>query len=158
MACRICCDQHRLALALVKPHGSIVWRAGYDEWGNVLWEENPESLAQLIRLPGQQYDEETGLYYNRHRYYDALLGRHTTQDPIGWRGEWGLYTYPLNPLKYIDPLGLYIQNALRPFVYAYYATEEHRKIAYFLISHGANINAIASSPNWHCVNYCYMEI
>ncbi|AXC82449.1 RHS repeat-associated core domain-containing protein [Salmonella enterica subsp. salamae] len=119
-------------------------RAGYDEWGNVLWEENPESLAQLIRLPGQQYDEETGLYYNRHRYYDALLGRHTTQDPIGWRGEWGLYTYPLNPLKYIDPLGLYIQNALRPFVCAYYGTEEHRKIADFLISHGANINAIAS--------------
>lgn len=116
MACRICCDQHRLALALVKPHGSIAWRAGYDEWGNVLWEENPESLAQLIRLPGQQYDEETGLYYNRHRYYDALLGRYITQDPIGWRGEWGLYTYPLNPLKYIDPLGLYIQNALGPFV------------------------------------------
>ncbi|QVP51145.1 hypothetical protein AIT66_04350 [Salmonella enterica subsp. salamae] len=82
MACRICCDQHRLALALVKPHGNIVWRAGYSEWGNVLWEENPESLAQLIRLPGQQYDEETGLYYNRHHYYDALLGRYITQDPI----------------------------------------------------------------------------
>ncbi|VEA59615.1 core protein [Salmonella enterica subsp. salamae] len=48
----------------------------------MLWEENPESLAQLIRLPGQQYDEETGLYYNRHRYYDALLGRYITQDPI----------------------------------------------------------------------------
>ncbi|WP_416373183.1 hypothetical protein, partial [Escherichia coli] len=25
-------------------------------------------LQQLIRLPGQQYDEESGLYYNRHRH------------------------------------------------------------------------------------------
>lgn len=106
MACRIYCDQHRLALALVKPHGSIVWRAGYDEWSNVLWEENPESLVQLIRLPGQQYDEETGLYYNRHRYYDALLGRYITQDPTGLRGGWNLYQYPLNPIEKIDPLGL----------------------------------------------------
>ncbi|EDC1124959.1 type IV secretion protein Rhs, partial [Salmonella enterica subsp. enterica serovar Senftenberg] len=30
----------------------------------MLGEENPESLEQLIRLPGQQYDEESGLYYN----------------------------------------------------------------------------------------------
>ncbi|MFO6428382.1 RHS repeat-associated core domain-containing protein [Escherichia coli] len=38
-------------------------------------------LQQLIRLPGQQYDEESGLYYNRHRYYDPLQGRYITQDP-----------------------------------------------------------------------------
>ena len=37
-------------------------------------EENPHQLQQLIRLPGQQYDEESGLYYNRHRYYDPLQG------------------------------------------------------------------------------------
>ncbi len=42
--------------------------------GNLLNEENPHQLQQLIRLPGQQYDEESGLYYNRHRYYDPLQG------------------------------------------------------------------------------------
>ncbi|ENZ5947849.1 RHS repeat-associated core domain-containing protein, partial [Escherichia coli] len=50
--------------------GATEWCAEYDEWGNLLNEENPHQLQQLIRLPGQQYDEESGLYYNRHRYYD----------------------------------------------------------------------------------------
>ncbi|EFK4271856.1 RHS repeat-associated core domain-containing protein, partial [Escherichia coli] len=53
---------------------------------------------QLIRLPGQQYDEESGLYYNRHRYYDPLQGRYITQDSIGLKGGWNFYEYPLNPV------------------------------------------------------------
>lgn len=61
---------------------------------------------ELIRLPDQQADEETGLYYNRHRYYDPQQGRYITQDPIGLAGGWNGYTDPLNPTKYIDPLGL----------------------------------------------------
>ena len=100
------CDPRGLPLALIKPDGSMAWRAEYDEWGNVLREDNPDHLAQLIRLPGQQYDAETGLYYNRHRYYDSWLGRYITQDPIGLEGGWNPYTYPLNPIKTIDPRGL----------------------------------------------------
>ncbi|WP_220404654.1 DUF4329 domain-containing protein, partial [Escherichia coli] len=69
-------------------------------------EENPHQLQQLIRLPGQQYDEESGLYYNRHRYYDPLQGRYITQDPIGLKGGWNLYGYQLNPISDIAPLGL----------------------------------------------------
>lgn len=80
--------------------------AEYDEWGNLLNEENPHQLQQLIRLPGQQYDEESGLYYNRHRYYDPLQGRYITQDPIGLKGGWNFYQYPLNPVQYIDSMGL----------------------------------------------------
>ncbi|WP_176425806.1 RHS repeat-associated core domain-containing protein, partial [Escherichia coli] len=74
--------------------------------GNQLNEENPHQLQQLIRLPGQQYDEESGLYYNRHRYYDPLQGRYITQDPIGLKGGWNFYQYPLNPVSGFDPLGL----------------------------------------------------
>ncbi|HGG8840057.1 TPA: hypothetical protein ACJJXJ_000986 [Enterobacter soli] len=37
----------------------------------MLLEDSPEGLEQLIRLPGQQYDAEMVLCYNRHRYYDA---------------------------------------------------------------------------------------
>ncbi|ECK9504159.1 TPA_asm: RHS repeat-associated core domain-containing protein, partial [Salmonella enterica subsp. enterica serovar Infantis] len=48
-------------------------------------------MAQLIRLSGQQYDEETGLYYNRHRYYNPGQGRYMTQDPIGLKGGWNPY-------------------------------------------------------------------
>ncbi|MEM0571856.1 RHS repeat-associated core domain-containing protein, partial [Salmonella enterica] len=100
------CDHRGLPLALISPDNTVAWRAEYDEWGNQLSEENPEHLEQLIRLPGQQYDEESGLYYNRHRYYNPGQGRYITQDPIGLRGGWNLYQYPLNPVHYIDPLGL----------------------------------------------------
>ncbi|HAP2649436.1 TPA: RHS repeat protein [Escherichia coli] len=49
---------------------------------------------------------QSGLYYNRHRYYDPLQGRYITQDPIGLKGGWNFYQYPLNPVQYIDSMGL----------------------------------------------------
>ncbi|EAO0938306.1 RHS repeat protein [Salmonella enterica] len=100
------CDQRGLPLALVTPDNTVAWRGEYDEWGNLSGEENPEHLELVIRLPGQQYDEESGLYYNRHRYYNPGQGRYITQDPIGLKGGWNLYQYPLNPVTGTDPLGL----------------------------------------------------
>ncbi|EQB9419852.1 RHS repeat-associated core domain-containing protein, partial [Escherichia coli] len=100
------CDHRGLPLALISKEGTTEWCAEYDEWGNLLNEENPHQLQQLIRLPGQQYDEESGLYYNRHRYYDPLQGRYITQDPIGLKGGWNFYQYPLNPVINVDPQGL----------------------------------------------------
>ncbi|EFE7875704.1 RHS repeat protein, partial [Escherichia coli] len=100
------CDHRGLPLALISTEGTTAWYAEYDEWGNQLNEENPHQLQQLIRLPGQQYDEESGLYYNRHRYYDPLRGRYITQDPIGLKGGWNFYQYPLNPVINVDPQGL----------------------------------------------------
>ena len=101
------CDHRGLPLALVSTEGTTAWYAEYDEWGNLLNEENPHQLQQLIRLPGQQYDEESGLYYNRHRYYDPLQGRYITQDPIGLEGGWNQYVYAsIHPTYSIDPLGL----------------------------------------------------
>ncbi|HAU8267269.1 TPA: hypothetical protein I8287_005002 [Kluyvera intermedia] len=43
-------------------------------------------MEQFIRLSEQQYDVESGLYYNRHRYYNRRQGRYITKDPIGLRG------------------------------------------------------------------------
>ncbi|EJE3054162.1 RHS repeat protein, partial [Escherichia coli] len=100
------CDHRGLPLALISEDGNTAWRGEYDEWGNQLNEENPYYLHQPYRLPGQQHDEESGLYYNRNRYYDPLQGRYITQDPIGLEGGWSLYAYPLNPVNGIDPLGL----------------------------------------------------
>jgi len=101
------CDHRGLPLALVDSEGNIVWQAEYNEWGNQLNENNPHNVTQNIRLPGQQYDEESGLHYNRHRYYEPLQGRYIKQDPIGLTGGWNPYQYPLNPVTNIDPLGLY---------------------------------------------------
>ena len=80
------CDHRGLPLALISEDGNTAWSAEYDEWGNQLNEENPHHLHQPYRLPGQQYDKESGLYYNRNRYYDPLQGRYITQDPIGLEG------------------------------------------------------------------------
>ena len=72
----------------------------------MLQEYNPQGLHQAIRLPGQHHDRETGLYYNRHRYYDPVVGNYINQDPIGLMGGVNLVKYPFNPNAYIDPFGL----------------------------------------------------
>jgi RHS repeat-associated protein len=58
------------------------------------------------RWPGQYEDEETGLYYNRFRYYDPRAGRYISQDPIGLYGGTALYAYVHDPLAWIDVFGL----------------------------------------------------
>ncbi len=108
------CDHRGLPLALIDVRGGIAWSAEFDEWGNMLREDNPDNLQQLIRLPGQQYDKESGLYYNRHRYFDPEQGRYITQDPIGLRGGLNLYSYPLNPVYHSDPLGLETVKCIKP--------------------------------------------
>jgi RHS repeat-associated protein len=59
-----------------------------------------------IRFQGQYHDHETGLHYNRYRYYDPGVGRFVSKDPIGYSGGLNLYQYAPNPSGWIDPLGL----------------------------------------------------
>jgi len=60
-----------------------------------------------LRFAGQYYDQETGLHYNWHRYYDPSTGRYLTPDPIGLAGGINLYFYAANnPINAIDPFGL----------------------------------------------------
>jgi RHS repeat-associated protein len=63
-------------------------------------------IEQPFRFQGQQFDEETGLHYNRFRYYDPGVGRFISQDPIGLLGGRNLFTFATNPVEWIDPLGL----------------------------------------------------
>jgi RHS repeat-associated protein len=93
-------------LALTDQSGKMVWATRLDPWGNVEDEYNPQGLEQNIRLPGQYFDRESGLYYNRFRYYDPKIGGYINQDPIGLRGGNNLTQYSNDPLFISDPLGL----------------------------------------------------
>jgi RHS repeat-associated protein len=74
------------------------------------------SYAQAVkfdlRYPGQVFDEETGLSYNLHRYYDAATGRYMQADPIGLAGGWNRFGYVGgDPLSFLDPDGLQVRQA-----------------------------------------------
>ncbi|ENX6010837.1 RHS repeat-associated core domain-containing protein, partial [Salmonella enterica] len=88
--------------------GTLVW-AGYIRG----FGENAADISnsgayfhQPLRLPGQYFDDETGLHYNLFRYYAPECGRFVSQDPISIRGGLNLYQYAPNSLTWIDPLGL----------------------------------------------------
>ncbi len=92
--------------ALMQPTGQIDWQIELDPWGNTLKEYNPLDLYQPIRMQGQQLDEDSGLFYNRYRYYDPKLGRYISRDPIGLLGGMNSYLYSGNPNYWFDPMGL----------------------------------------------------
>ncbi|WP_228350881.1 MULTISPECIES: RHS repeat-associated core domain-containing protein [Limnobaculum] len=64
------------------------------------------NVQQPLRLQGQYFDEESGLHYNRHRYYDPRTGIFVCQDPIGLVGGINPYQFVPNTLMWTDPLGL----------------------------------------------------
>jgi RHS repeat-associated protein len=62
--------------------GAVQDHLNYDGFGNVLNETNP-AFGDRYRYTGREFDVETGLQYNRARYYDPTTGRWSTQDPEG---------------------------------------------------------------------------
>jgi RHS repeat-associated protein len=86
--------------------GMIEWEANYKPFGEADVNPNAEAVNNF-RFPGQYFDQETGLHYNYHRYYDPKTGRYLTPDPIGLVGGINLYLYAaLNPINSYDNLGL----------------------------------------------------
>ncbi|WP_429220072.1 RHS repeat-associated core domain-containing protein [Aeromonas veronii] len=92
-------------LALTRDNGATAWQVRYRAYGNV-WREEIAEVATPLRFQGQYFDAETGLHYNRHRYYQPEKGRFITPDPIGLAGGLNNYQYAPNPIGWVDPLGL----------------------------------------------------
>jgi RHS repeat-associated protein len=104
------CDHLGTPQELTDHEGSVAWSAQYKAWG-----EAREAISEAgrragfrnpIRFQGQYWDEETGLHYNRYRYYDPRAGRFISCDPIKLRGGFNLHAFAPNPVQWTDSLGL----------------------------------------------------
>jgi RHS repeat-associated protein len=90
---------------MISANGTVVWSARYDSFGLATVEV--ETVKNNLRFPGQYFDQETGLHYNWHRFYDPETGRYVSADPIGLEGGMNLYSYVGgDPVNWIDPEGL----------------------------------------------------
>ncbi len=106
------------ARELCSEEGDVHWRGEQALWGAYREAKTPMALRRWLgdaandevscdlRYPGQLYDAESGLYYNRHRYYDPEIGQYISPDPIGLRGGLRPQGYVHNPVDWVDPLGL----------------------------------------------------
>jgi RHS repeat-associated protein len=87
--------------------GSVVNRCVYNAFGEIVIQDS--NLPNPYTYTSREYDQESGLYYYRARYYDTKIGRFLQKDPIGFDGgDVNLYAYVANnPINDIDPIGLW---------------------------------------------------
>ena len=101
---------------LTNQDGDVIWLSYDRAWGGSFetiykpqfidnWAIS-ESELQPIKFQGQCLDTETGLHYNRFRYYDSDVGMFISRDPIGLLGGNNVFQYAPNPIGWIDPWGL----------------------------------------------------
>ncbi|SCZ74349.1 RHS repeat domain-containing protein, partial [Photorhabdus luminescens] len=98
--------------------GELLWAGRLLTWGEperwpVLTVNDPRNLTCNFRFCGQYEDEESGLFYNRHRYYESETGQYLSPDPLNLAGGVNPYSYVHNPANWIDPFGLAGCNAVK---------------------------------------------
>ena len=95
---------------LMTEAGKLAWKAQLDVYGVPREEQagiaRGDATGNPWRYPGQYEDAETGLYYNRFRYYDPESGRYISEDPIDLGGGLFQYAYVENPTFWTDVFGL----------------------------------------------------
>lgn len=79
-------------------------KLAYDEYGNL--SSDTVGGGEPYRFAGRRFDNETGLYYYRARYYASSVGRFMQMDSIGSQDDLNVYAYVGNdPLDRTDPSG-----------------------------------------------------
>ncbi|MGB0901807.1 RHS repeat domain-containing protein, partial [Halocynthiibacter sp.] len=109
----IVCDHLGTPTELFSEAGDLLWSRKLRLWGEDYGVErlraandNGGYVDCLIRFQGQFFDAETGLHYNRHRYYDPYAAEYLSPDPIGLAGGLRSFGYVTDPTSWVDPLGL----------------------------------------------------
>ena len=96
---------HGDVIGKIDQNGDVKNSYSYDAWGKV--RSKTETVENPIRYCGEYFDEETGLYYLRARYYDPTVGRFISEDPAEDGLNWYVYCGN-NPVMFVDPSGLVI--------------------------------------------------
>jgi RHS repeat-associated protein len=90
--------------------GGVTKRLRYAPFGLEWGKTNAESGENEIGYTGHKHDKDIGLTYMQARYYDPVIGRFYSNDPIGFRDmhSFNRYAYANNnPYKYVDPTGMF---------------------------------------------------
>ena len=126
--------------------GNEVWSRVLDMDGNVIGETGNKGMVPFL-FQGQYYDCETGLAYNRFRYYSPKMGMYVSQDLIGLGGGiLNLYGYVDDTNAWIDVFGLRGKESFPSWMKRRKGFERHHIIPYHLKDHpiivesGININ------------------
>ncbi|WP_346882950.1 RHS repeat-associated core domain-containing protein [uncultured Algibacter sp.] len=102
----VICDYLGTPVQAFNDQGENVWECELDIYGKVRSIEGSKTFIPF-RYQGQYEDVETGLYYNRYRYYSSDTGGYISQDPIRLTaGMLNLYTYATDVNSEVDVFGL----------------------------------------------------
>ncbi|MBL0420164.1 hypothetical protein JI739_07370 [Ramlibacter sp. AW1] len=93
-------------LALTREDQSVEAGYAYSPYGETA-PVGGDASENTLQYTGRENDEGTGLYFYRARYYDPVIGRFISRDPIGLEGGPNEFAYVGGrPLSYTDPDGL----------------------------------------------------
>ena len=89
---------------LTKNTGELVESYQYDVYGQPT---TSSTIGNPYLFTGREYDQESGLYYYRARFYHPGIGRFLQRDPVGYLPDINVYRYVSNnPVNFVDPRGL----------------------------------------------------
>nr|WP_306309307.1 RHS repeat-associated core domain-containing protein [Xenorhabdus anantnagensis] len=105
-------DHQGTVREILNEAGQLIWAGRLSTWGRLdTWPAVARNHEDAhvncnLRFMGQYADEESGLYYNRFRYYSPETAQYISPDPLNLNGGFNPYGYVHNPVRFVDPYGL----------------------------------------------------
>ena len=133
-------------LELYDGQGVKTWQAQLDSYRAVRQGQGKVQDCPF-RYQGQYEDTETGLYYNRFRYFSPDEGMYISQDPVKLAGGFNVYSYVQDPNAELDVYGLSADHTFPSWMATRRGYQRHHIIPHSLRNHsimqrsGMNINS-----------------